>query len=117
MEFASCEQYVLAEMSRVESENERLRERIAELERGDKFERECDAITAKTLEEGRRALFRRCTKGGNMPASEYGRMVPFDEWRRRYTLEHAIDFCSVDEFMDRFSDEFEAAYIGAMSCD
>lgn len=106
MEFANCEQYVLAELNRVECENGLLRQRVEELEERS----EPGPITAKVVEFGKRALFLRCTRAYTMPAVMGGRLLPFDEWCRRCVLGHVVDFCDVDDFITYFEPEFEDAY-------
>lgn len=114
MEIKTCEEYVLGVLAETDRENERLRERVSELEA--KLAERPEHIDRYVMEQGREIIFECCV----CPLSTDvigadGDVIPFVAWCEAATLDTMIPAdMSKSEFLTYFEPEFQQAYASAV---
>lgn len=123
MEIKTCEQYVLAQLSEQQDENERIladsramREALEEARRElDDMDGRMNSAMARAIrEEGRRAIMDVATDGQSYKAPVRGfdgRVVPYEEWAVSALRGNDIPACvSLTEVLREFEPELRALY-------
>lgn len=117
MEIRTCEQYVLAELDRLKTENElyeldkkRLYDAIEELRRP------TGVLDSYVMEYGRARLFDDLTYSGTDVRDEDGLPIPFRTWCEERVRELGRPgWLGVAEFVEYFEPEFREQYDAAVA--
>lgn len=114
MEIKTCEEYVLGVLAETDRENERLRERVSELE--SKLAERPEHIDRYVMAEGRESVFERCVcfRSTSVIGAD-GKTISFVAWCEAATLETLLPAeISKAEFLTYFEPEFQQAYASAV---
>lgn len=112
MEIKTCEEYVLGVLAETDRENERMRERVSELEA--KLAERPEHIDLYVMKQGRERVFMSCTATASTKViGSDGKVIPFVAWCEGATLETLLPKeISSAEFLTYFEPEFRQAYEG-----